>query len=66
MSADTRDEWLVMDARAIYDVDAAIVLEACGPQRPGMKRLRRDWGGQDACLCVSPGGDGIEFVERIP
>jgi hypothetical protein len=66
MSADTRDEWLVMDARAVLDPDSAVVLEAYGHQRPSMKRLRRDWGDQDACLCVAPGGKGIEFVERIP
>lgn len=61
-----RDEWNnIKVAGTRENLCLTGVSISCGPQRPSMKRLRRDWGGQGACLCVSPGKRGIEFVEVI-
>lgn len=58
-------EWFVMDGRALFDTDAASIFEACGQTRPSMKKLRRDWGDMEACLCMSVDCGPIEFVEVI-
>lgn len=36
-------EYFVMDGRAKFDFDSAVVFEALGRQLPSNKKLRRDW-----------------------
>ncbi len=56
-------EYFVMDGRARFDTDRAVVLEACGRRKPGNKSLSRDWSGMGAVLVRAPvlsgqGADG--------
>lgn len=46
--------YVVMDSRAEYSTDDAIVMEACGHHRPRMKYLKDMWGQQSAWLCRAP------------
>lgn len=57
-------EYVVMDSRAIFDTDAAAILEACGPKRPSWKSLRKDWGGQEAVLVRWFGFDGKAYTQE--
>lgn len=57
--------WAVMDGRAIDDPDSATVLESCGENKPSMKTLSKDWGGQLACLMFFD-GENFVFEELIP
>lgn len=47
-------EWFVMDGRAKFDADDAVVFEALGTKQPSDKRLKRDWGDMGAVLCRAP------------
>jgi hypothetical protein len=47
-------EYLVMDGRAVTDIDSAQVLEMCGRKRPSDKTLDYDWGNMRAYLCRAP------------
>ena len=38
-----KDEYLIMDGRAIFDMDRAGVLEACGTTCPTRKYVERAW-----------------------
>jgi hypothetical protein len=60
----SKQEFIVLDGRAQYDMDAAIVMEACGSQRPSNKYLRDAWGDQGAVLVrwFAPNEKG-EFTE---
>lgn len=42
--------YMVMDSRAQFDIDRAVVLECCGEKQPSWRSLRRDWGEQGAVL----------------
>jgi hypothetical protein len=49
--------WLVMDGRARFDTDAALVMEVlCNGVREQVpvKAARKMWRDQDAVLCFSP------------
>jgi hypothetical protein len=66
-----REDWAVLDSRAQYDTDGAVVLEACGHERPSAKYLSRTWGGQGAVLVRWYKWDGEQYtaediVEVIP
>lgn len=67
--------YVVMDSRAEYSTDDALVMEACGDRRPSLKSLKKLWGGQSAWLCRAPviketkkGGEIGEFelLEMVP
>ncbi|EFH4993617.1 hypothetical protein JTX50_000875 [Escherichia coli] len=44
-------EWFVMDGRAKFNTDDAVVYEALGTKEPSNKKLKRDWGFMGAVLC---------------
>lgn len=44
-------EWFVMDGRAKFNTDDAVVFEALGTKKPSDKKLKEDWGLMGAVLC---------------
>ncbi|EHL5406197.1 hypothetical protein KD288_002420 [Salmonella enterica] len=42
--------FMVMDSRARFDIDSAVILECCGDKQPSWRTLRKDWGEQGAVL----------------
>lgn len=44
-------EWFVMDGKAKFNTDEAVVYEALGTQEPSNKKLKRDLGLMGAVLC---------------
>lgn len=47
-------EYFVMDGRAKFNFDRAVVFEALGRKLPSNKKLQRDWGDMDAVLVRAP------------
>ncbi|WP_368755042.1 hypothetical protein [Klebsiella oxytoca] len=47
-------EYFVMDGRAKFNFDRAVVLEALGRKMPSNKYLQSDWGDMDAVLVRAP------------
>lgn len=47
-------EYFVMDGRAKFNFDEAVVLEALGRKIPSNRYLRRDWGDMGAVLVRAP------------
>lgn len=47
-------EYFVMDGRAKFDTDDAVVYQALGTKQPSNKKLKRDWGLMGAVLCRAP------------
>lgn len=42
--------YMVLDSRAQFDSNSAVVLECLGNNRPSMKKLSKEWGQQGAVL----------------
>lgn len=47
-------EYFVMDGRAKFNFDEAVVLEALGRKPPSNRYLQRDWGDMGAVLVRAP------------
>lgn len=70
---DKKGFWFVMDGRARFDTDRAVILEAlCEGTRHNVPRKAagREWKNHDATLCFAPqGDDGVygpaEYVEDV-
>lgn len=55
--------YVVMDSRALYDTEKATVLQSVGATRPKMEELQEVWGEMNAVLVRWYGCDGKGFTK---